>query len=163
VLSLNTYYYVNDSLPIVVAAGLTNVVLKVTTQNWNPTSVTLLGGMTNAATLTVYDTPSSSGGSVSLGGNNIGGAIAATPVNFIFYGLPNLTSISFHGSAAFIGAIYAPEADLSVGGGGSSSDFMGSAIIKSMTMHGHYDYHYDEALATLGPVKGYVVSSWQEL
>jgi putative adhesin len=157
------YTVANDNKPIMVAAGLTNVTLIVTAQTFDPTSITLLGGMTNAAVLTIYDSPPSPGGSVTLNGNNTGGAIGATPVNFIFYGLPNLTSITLGGNSGFIGAIYAPEAVLTLNGGGNADNLRGAAIVKSATMNGHYGFHYDEALGKFGPAKGFIANSWQEL
>jgi hypothetical protein len=164
VLDANIIYTVsNDNKPIMVKAGLTNVTLIVTAQVFNPTSITLLGGMTNAAVLTIYDAPTSPGGSVTLNGNNTGGAIGATPVNFIFYGLPNLTSITLGGNSGFIGAIYAPEAVLNLNGGGGADNLRGAAIVKSATMNGHYGFHYDEALGKFGPAKGFIANSWQEL
>jgi hypothetical protein len=153
----------NNNKPIVVAAGLTNVTLIINVENYSPSTITLLGGTTNAASLTIYDNPPSLGGTVSLGGNSSGGAIGATPVNFIFYGMPNLTSITLSGTSTFIGAIYAPEASLALNGGGSGNNLEGAAIVNNATLNGHYDIHYDEALAKFGPAKGFVASSWQEL
>lgn len=157
-----TYYVNNDNKPIVVPAGIT-VTLIVYAQNFDPTSITLGGGMTNPATLIVYDDPPSPGGSVDLGGNNAGGAISATPLNFLFYGLPNLSTINFHGTSDFIGAIYAPDADMTLGGGGHGNNLMGAAICKTVTLNGHYDVHYDEALANWGPAKSFTANSWQEI
>ena len=158
-----TLYVVNDNLPIVVLAGLTNVSLKVTSQNFNPSSINLNGGLTNSASLTIYDFPATSGGQVTLSGNSTGGASGARPINFIFYGGPNLTSITLSGSTTFIGAIYAPEAALTLNGGGSAPNVEGAAIVGNVTLNGHYDVHYDEALAKFGPAKGFVANSWQEL
>ena len=157
-----TYYVNNDNKPIEVPAGIT-VTLIVYAQTFNPTTITLGGGVTNPATLIVYDAPSSSGGSVDLGGNKTGGAIGATPLNFIFYGLPNLSTINFHGTSDFIGAIYAPEADMTLGGGGHGTSLKGAAICRTVTLNGHYDVHYDEALANWGPAKSFTANSWQEL
>jgi hypothetical protein len=30
-------------------------------------------------------------------------------------------------------------------------------------LNGHYDFHYDESLATNGPTRGFIATSWQEL
>ncbi|HEY2082157.1 MAG TPA: collagen-binding domain-containing protein [Verrucomicrobiae bacterium] len=158
-----TYTVGNDNKPILVAAGHTNVTLIVTAQSFNPTAVVLLGGMTNPPTLTIYDFPPNPGGSVTLVGNGTGGASAARPVNFIFYGGPNLNSVTFGGTSTFIGAIYAPEAVLSLNGGGNGNNIEGALIVKNATVNGHFDVHYDEALAKFGPAKGFVASSWQEL
>jgi len=32
-----------------------------------------------------------------------------------------------------------------------------------MSMNGHYNIHYDEALEQYGPVRVYVVTSWNEI
>lgn len=155
-------YTVNDNQPIYVSPGLTNITIFVRTPNWSPSSITLatnLSGLSSAPYLTVYD----EGNSVTLGGNSTGGAIAATPLNFIFYGLPSLTSITLSGTSTFIGAIYAPEANLNLNGGGSSNDLLGAAIVNNATMNGHYTLKYDEGLAQFGPAKGFVANSWQEL
>jgi hypothetical protein len=156
-------YAVNNNKPIVVMPGLTNVTLIVNVENFSPSSITLMGGMTNSAYLTVYDNPPTPGGSVTMSGNNTGGGIGATPVNFIFYGMPNLTTISMSGTSTFIGAIYAPEASLSLNGGGNAPNIEGALIVGNASLNGHYDVHYDEALAKFGPAKGFVASSWQEL
>lgn len=160
-ISANGPYTINNNYPIVVAPGVT-AAIHLTTQNFN-NSVTLQGGMTNAATLSVYVDPPVSGGSFTIIGNNAGGAASATPLNFLIYGLPNMTSITMSGTSTFIGAIYAPEAVLTLNGGGSSNNLMGAAIVRQVTMNGHYDFHYDEALASFGPAKSFTVNSWQEL
>ena len=51
-----------------------------------------------------------------------------------------------------------------LGGGGSTIyDFVGSTITATVTMNGHFKFHYDESLSRLGPSRGYVVSSWNEI
>jgi hypothetical protein len=80
------------------------------------------------------------------------------------YGLTNCTQIKFTGNSAFIGVIYAPSAELKMGGGGSDEiDFSGATITGSVTMAGKYTFHYDESLARKGPGKGYCVTSWDEM
>lgn len=160
-ISASGYYSINNNYPIVVTPGISAKV-QVTSQTFDA-AITLQGGVTNAATLVVYDNPSSSGGSITINGNVAGGAAAATPLNLIIYGLPNVTSITLGGTSSFIGAIYAPEATLTLNGGGSSNNLMGAAIVKSVTLNGHYDFHYDEALASWGPAKSFTANSWQEL
>jgi putative adhesin len=148
-------WLVSDSLPITVEAGVT-VTLQVTTTSFSPSSISILGGMTNSGTVIMYQ----DSGSATLSGNAAAGG--NRPENFIYYGLPGVTSITLGGTTAFIGAIYAPEASLTLNGGGNSNNLQGSAIVKSVTMNGHYDFHYDESLATYGPARGYTVNSWQE-
>ena len=111
------------------------------------------------ASLTIYMAGSSFTTSGSAGFNNLSKQAA----NFALYGLPTCTSISLGGNAAFSGTIYAPEADFSLGGGGNSTyDFVGSSVTKTVTMNGHFNFHYDESLAKVGPSRGYVPTSWVE-
>ena len=59
--------------------------------------------------------------------------------------------------------MYAPNAALTLNGGGSNNGFIGSCIVNSIVMNGHYDFHFDENLLTAGPRRGYLATSWQEL
>jgi hypothetical protein len=102
------------------------------------------------------------GPSFTLSGNDVvdGGSAA----NFAYYGTTNNTQISFTGNAAFIGTIYAPEADIKLGGGGKTAyDFIGAVIGNTITMNGHFNFHYDENLLAAGPARGFVATSWREL
>ena len=84
-------------------------------------------------------------------------------VNFQYYGLPTNTRIDFQGNGDFTGCIYAPNADFYLGGGGSGMvDFIGSSITKNVTLKGHYNFHYDEALRNFGPGKAYLPTNWKE-
>ena len=86
-----------------------------------------------------------------------------TPAQFSYLGLKSNTSIDFHGNAAFTGTIYALQAALTMGGGGSDAvDFCGACIVKSVSMNGHMNFHYDEALGAIGPTV-YKAMSWREL
>jgi hypothetical protein len=83
--------------------------------------------------------------------------------NFYYFGLPSNKVLQFNGNAAFTGAIYAPQADFALGGGGSTQyDFVGASVTKSVTMNGHFRFHYDENLRNNGMGKGYVPTSWKE-
>jgi choice-of-anchor A domain-containing protein len=83
--------------------------------------------------------------------------------NFWYYGLPGVTSITYGGTSSFVGVIYAPEADLTLNGGGNNNGLIGASITRSITMNGHYNFHFDEDLLSSGPSRGYVVTSWKEL
>lgn len=84
--------------------------------------------------------------------------------NFLYYGLPSNTSITLPSNGDFIGAIYAPSADFKLGGGGSTIlHFVGACVTKSITVNGHYKFHFDEALNGFGPWQDYVPTSWVEL
>jgi hypothetical protein len=123
------------------------------------TSITGSGSIIikSGASLTMY-----AGGSVTLSGNgmvnNSGSATSAQ-----FFGLPTSTSWSISGNGQWVGTVYAPEADLSMNGGGSQGDVSGAFVTKSITLNGHTKFHYDETLKKTGPVNGYLAASWQEL
>jgi hypothetical protein len=103
------------------------------------------------------------GASASLGGNGVVN-VAGNATNFFYYGLPNNTSLSFRGNGTFKGVIYAPNANFTLNGSGSGSDdFIGASITKTVTMNGHFHFHYDEALRKYGPPRGYIVTSWNEM
>jgi hypothetical protein len=82
------------------------------------------------------------GANTAIGGNGI----LNTPgnaTNFFYYGLPTNTKLTMSGNASFTGAIYAPQATFSLGGGGSASyDFVGASVTKTVKMNGHYNFHF---------------------
>jgi len=83
--------------------------------------------------------------------------------NFQYYGLPTNTSIDYKGNSTFTGTVNAPQADVKLGGGGTTDyDFVGSMVANSVTMNGHFHIHYDEALQPAIP-NGYLVASWNEV
>jgi hypothetical protein len=83
--------------------------------------------------------------------------------NFYYYGLPSNTELKLSGNAAFVGAIYAPNADFSLGGGGNNNyDFVGASVTKTVTMNGHFNFHYDENLARIGAYRGFIPTLWTE-
>jgi len=103
------------------------------------------------------------GASTSINGNKYINA-SGNADNFWYFGLPTNTDISFGGNGGFIGVIYAPQADFHLGGGGNDTkDFIGATLTKSVHMNGHFNFHYDEALARKGASRGYVIDSWEEV
>lgn len=83
---------------------------------------------------------------------------------FSLWGLPTCEEVELGGNAEFTGTIYAPQAHLHAGGGGSSSyDVVGSAIVNTAKFNGHVRFHYDENLGRNGPRDAFVVTSWAEL
>ncbi len=120
--------------------------------------------ITNGGSLALYiGAASGSGNSLSLSGN---GTInqPGLAVNLQIYGLPSLTSISLSGNAGFIGSVYAPEADFSGGGGGNNAlDSSGALIVNSVTLNGHWNFHYDENLKVVGPSRGWIAKNWTEI
>jgi hypothetical protein len=151
------YILTSDAYPIYVEPGVT-ATLNVTSTTFAPSDLEIHGGNTNSGTAVMYLNGQTS---VGMAGNS---AIDASnrPENLWYFGLPTLTSMTFSGTSSFVGVIYAPEVQLTLNGGGNAFGIMGSVIVGSITMHGHYDFHYDEALAKYGPNRGYIATSWQE-
>lgn len=101
-------------------------------------------------------------GNVDLKGNGIMNANIDS-LKFGLFGLPTCTSIDLGGNASFTGTIYAPQAAFSAGGGGSDQyDCVGAVIANTISMNGHFSFHYDEALGRSGPGGGFVITSWNE-
>lgn len=82
---------------------------------------------------------------------------------FYLFGMPTCTGITFAGNGHFYGAIYAPDAEFHLGGGGNDMwDFVGGSVTRTVMMNGHFRFHYDENLRRVGPLKGYVPVHWKE-
>jgi hypothetical protein len=82
---------------------------------------------------------------------------------FQLFGLPTTKSISITGNGALVGVIYAPQAALDLkGGGNNTEDFSGAGVVNSVTMNGHFNFHYDEGLSKYSPILDYRVTSWNE-
>ncbi len=151
------YYIITDSYPCTVAPGVT-VTLDVRTDSWGPTTLNINGGTTNSGNVVMY----LKSGSITMAGNSSGGASGNRAGNLIIFGLPAVTSITLSGNSTFVGAIYSPEAVLTMNGGGNNNNLIGAAVVKSVTLNGHYNFHYDEALGTNALSRGFVVDRWQE-
>jgi hypothetical protein len=87
------------------------------------------------------------GNTVSIGGNgvvNVGG----TATNFSLFGLRTCPTITYNGSARFIGTIYAPGSAVSISG---TADAIGAVVAGSFTLSGTMGLHFDENLKSAGP------------
>lgn len=101
-----------------------------------------------------------------IGGNGIVN-INGKPENLQIYGTnqstSNLQSMDLHGNGALAAIIYAPNANLSLKGGGGSGVFYGAAVAHNITINGNYDFHYDESLKDFAPENTYQMLEWREL
>jgi hypothetical protein len=89
---------------------------------------------------------------------------AGNCANFSYYGLPTNKLIDLSGNDVFLGTLYAPSADLTLGGGGSNTlDYQGAIAVNTIGMNGHFNFHFDENLRTKGPQRGYQIQSWNEI
>ena len=107
----------------------------------------------SGASLTMYVN-----GSASISGAGVVNG-TQTASQCTIYGLPGCTTITCGNSGAYIGAIYAPEAALTVSGAGGVS---GGVTANTVTVSNSGAVHYDEHLSNVGGGGGYVVISWNE-
>jgi hypothetical protein len=105
-----------------------------------------------------------SGGSFSTSGNAEINNLSQNAANLTILGLPTCTSIDITGNAAVTGVVYAPQANVKIGGGGADTyDFVGSVLGRNVRMNGKMNFHYDENLKRVGWGRGYVPTVWKEL
>jgi hypothetical protein len=157
VIATSGFYSINNLNSSVYVASNVVVTLKLT-GNASPSNLEVDGTGPFAGKLTIY----MDGPSFSMNGAAVvdGGSAAS----LAYYGTTNNTSVTLSGNAAFTGTIYAPEADIKLGGGGNNTyDMVGAIIGNTITMNGHFNFHFDENLITAGPSRGYVANSWREL
>ena len=113
----------------------------------------------NNGSLTLY----SGGTQNTIGGNGVANQ-SGYAQNFIMYCAPSVTTLTFNGNGEFIGVICAPNANVTLNGGGKlNNDFEGALIAKSVKMNGHYSFHYDEALSRLSNTGRLLITSWDEI
>jgi hypothetical protein len=111
------------------------------------------------ASITVY----SGGTSCSIGGNGVVNQ-AGYAQDFILYCAPTVKSFDLGGNGSFTGVFVGPSVDLSLNGGGNNTiDFIGALLVNSLTLNGHFNIHYDEALGTLPSGGRFLATSWDEI
>lgn len=74
------------------------------------------------------------------------------PEKLMIYGTSDGTtsqSFSYGGNAALAGVIYAPNADVSLNGGGNGGELLGAIVAKTIKVTGNYGFHYDVQLKNL--------------
>jgi hypothetical protein len=140
------YILTSDAYPIYVEPGVT-VTLNVTSTTFSPTDLEIHGGTTNSGTAYFYLNGVSSAAITA----NTAADASNQPQNLWYFGLPSLTSMTFSGTSSFVGVFYAPEVSLTLNGGGSGYNVVGSVVVNSIVVNGHYAFHYDEFLVNFWP------------
>lgn len=104
-------------------------------------------------------------GSVDIAGKGVLNP-ANQPANLLFYGVHSGSTVPRHvnlgGNGEISAAVYAPEHDVVVNGGGSTGHVYGSVVGKTVAMTGVTNLHYDEALGSGGIINNYKIVSWVE-
>lgn len=102
-------------------------------------------------------------GDVSLAGNGIFN-YNLDASHFSLYGMPSCQNIAISGNANFTGVIYAPDANITMNGSGTTDyDVVGAIMGKTATLNGHFHFHYDEALNRAKIQSKFNVASWREI
>ena len=135
------------------------------------TSAISVGGnasieITAGSSLVIY-----TAGNVSIAGNGVasGGSTAGTvnnPTKFQLWGTSTsatLQTISVRGNGVLSGLVYAPNASVSINGGGASGEVLGSIVANDITVTGNTSFHYDESLVNFSSGNPFRVSEWNEL
>ena len=88
------------------------------------------------------------------------------PADLLLYGVQPVGSVTQHvnlgGNGQITAAVYAPDYDVTVNGGGTTGHVFGSVVGKTVMMNGVTNLHYDEALASTGLINNYEIVSWVE-
>ena len=104
-------------------------------------------------------------GSVDIAGKGVLNP-ANQPANLLFYGVHSSSTVPRHvnlgGNGEISAAVYAPEHDVVVNGGGNTGHVFGSIVGKTVAMTGVTNLHYDEALGSGGIINNYKIVSWVE-
>ncbi|MEI7730788.1 MAG: hypothetical protein WCO56_14540 [Verrucomicrobiota bacterium] len=155
-LILDSYNYAVDSLGgTVYVRGNTSIYVR------NSISFSGLEGITIGpnGSLKLY----MAGASASISGQGLLNP-SGQAIRFQYFGLDTHTDLKISGNGTFCGAIYAPNAAFTLGGGGNNTqDFCGAAIVNTVSMVGHFNFHYDEDLLRSGPGTRFIVTSWNEV
>lgn len=99
-------------------------------------------------------------GSTKIPGNGVVNQTGQA-INNQFYGLPSSTGWTLNGNGQWIGTVYAPQANVTLRGGGANGDMSGSIVANNVTLNGQTQFHYDEMLSTQGPGSSYNIASWK--
>ena len=103
-------------------------------------------------------------GNVDISGNGMVN-LANQPSDLLLYGVQPLSGtphVSLGGNGQITAAVYAPDYNVTVSGGGSSGHVFGSVVCKTVSMTGVTNLHYDEALSATGVINNYRIVSWVE-
>ncbi len=105
---------------------------------------------------------SGTGSEIKISGNGVLNMAGDTEKMSIF-GLNDCTVVKMAGNGAYVGTVYAPNAQLQGKGGGNDvDDFQGAAIVGSVSYNGHFNFHYDEKLGDNGGLTEWKIASWTE-
>lgn len=153
----------NASKKLNILAG-TEVVIRITAASGSTgidvkgqASINVLAG----ASLDIY-----TNSNVAIGGRGIANSNDPSSFNLISTraaGAGGSQSITVAGNGQLSAVVYAPNADVSMNGGGASGHIQGSVIADTISVTGGSEFHYDEALSDQTGGNPFGVGEWSEL
>lgn len=112
-------------------------------------------------------------GDISISGNGSLGSTSygmqnetAKAENFMIYNTSTTdgdTDVTVSGNGLVYAVVYAPHSNVKLSGGGNSGRVFGAIVGYDITLNGGYEFHYDEALASLSGGSGLSIDFWREL
>ncbi len=100
--------------------------------------------------------------SMSITGNGVSNGVGGTvdiPPEAVQINYAGTSGISLGGNGAISAVISAPNADVTLGGGGSKGYMVGSISANNVSVQGGYPIHYDLQLSRLGGTLGVMVTT----
>lgn len=103
---------------------------------------------------------------VAIGGRGV--LNSNDPWNFQLWATDNTSAVgtqnvSVSGNGQLNAVVYAPNADVTMNGGGSSGQVSGAVVANDIRVTGGSEFHYDEALSDMTDGNPFGISSWNEL
>jgi Tfp pilus assembly protein PilV len=96
----------------------------------------------------------------SIGGLGISNGVASSlPPQAVVINYAGTNAVSINGNGAISALLNAPNATVSLGGGGSGGYFVGAVQANNVSVQGGYPVHYDVQLSRAGGTMGVMVTS----
>ena len=122
--------------------------------------LTETGGNVYISGYVVLNIQGTSSCGLSLKGNGISNGIASSvPPDQLVINYAGTNPVAVGGNAAVSGLLNAPNADVTLGGGGNLGYWVGAIQAENVTLQGGYPIHYDVNLGRVGGNLGIVIST----
>lgn len=84
--------------------------------------------------------------------------------DFSMFCTTNVTSVTIGGNGQFIGTVIAPDATITLHGGGNNfTNVIGSLMSENINVDGHFQFHYPMSLSRDLGTGRYLVTAWKEI
>ncbi len=146
---------------LTISAG-SDVVIRITSNSGTGVSVT---GNASISVLATGSLELYASNDVTIAGNGI--ANSNDPEAFQFWSTraagTGAQAVDISGNGQLSAVVYAPNASVSMNGGGSSGHVYGAVVADTITLTGGSEFHYDEALSDMTDGNPFGIASWTEL